>query len=194
MSQIQLNDDDGSDDVPPLDPKKVIVFVIMLGMIAFAGWRYWQGRAAVAAVAEASKDYRKLFPARSTEAPPAAPKPVFTTAAPVSGMGMLKIDDDMRAPKPVPAAPPPQAPPQAEAPPVVEAKAEAAVPVKPAMKTFNRPRINSGGYSGLNGGAGVGFSGRGMSGGGGGAAAPAPDNPALPNIPGMPPVPAADKK
>lgn len=180
------------DDVPPLDPKKVAVFVIMLGMIAFAGWRYWQGRAAVAAVAEASKDYRKLFPARSAEAPPPAPKPVFAAAAPVSGIGMLKIDDDMRAPKPVPAAPPPQAPPQAEAPPVVEAKAEAAAPVKPARKAFNQPRLNSGAFSGLNGGSGVGFSGSAMSGGGGGA--PAPANPALPEIPGMPAVPAADKK
>jgi len=170
------------DDAPPLDPKKVAVFVIMLGLIAFAGWRYWQGRAAVAAVAEASKDYRKLFPARSTEAPPPAPKPVFTTAAPVSGIGMLKIDDDMRAPKPVPAAPPPQA----EAPPVVAVKAE---PVRPARKAFNQPRLNSGAFSGLNGGSGVGFSGSAMSGGGGGAAAPA--NPALPEIPGMP---AADKK
>ena len=167
MAQIQLNDDSGDEDVPPLDPKRVAVFVIMLVMIAFAGWRYWQGRAAVAAVAEASKDYRKLFPARSAEATPSAPKPVFTTGAPVSGIGMLKIDDDMRTSKPVPAAAPPQAPPQAEAPPVVEAQAEAAAPVKPARRAFNQPRLNSGGYSGLNGGAGIGFSGSAMSGGSG---------------------------
>jgi hypothetical protein len=184
------------DDVPPLDPKRVVVFVLLLGMIAFAGWRYWQARAAVAAVAEASKDYRKLFPARSSEAPAPPPKPVLSTEAPVSGIGMLKIDDDMRAPKPAPpsAEPPaalPQAPPQAEAPPVAIEKAVAAAPVKPVSKTFSRPRLNSGAFSGLNGGSGIGFSGTATSGGGGGGSAA----PKVPAIPGMPAVPATtDKK
>jgi hypothetical protein len=183
------------DDVPPLDPKRVAVFVILLGMIAFAGWRYWQARAAVAAVAEASKDYRKLFPARSTEAPAPPPKPILATEAPVSGIGMLKIDDDMRAPKKAPpsAEPPaalPQAPPQAEAPPVA---VEKAAPVKPVSKTFSRPRLNSGAFSGLNGGSGIGFSAGTAGGGGGGVKGAAA--PAVPAIPGMPAVPAmTDKK
>ena len=61
-----------SEDEAPLDPKKVALFVILLAMISFAGWRYWRARQAVAAVAEASKDYRKPFPARTAEAPPAS--------------------------------------------------------------------------------------------------------------------------
>lgn len=178
------------DEVPPLDPKKVAVFILLLGMIAFAGWRYWRAQAAVAAVAEASKDYRKLFPSRSAEPPPPPPQPVVTAAAPVSGM-MLQIDADMRAPKKVPPAAPPEA-----APPAAVAKVEAPAPVKPAKKAFNQPRLNSGGFSGLNGGSGITYSGRSLS-GTGAPAAPAAANPAapaMPNIPGMPAVPAADQK
>ena len=164
------------DEVPPLDPKKVALFVLLLGLIAFAGWRYWRARVAVAAVAEASKDYRRLFPARSAEAPAPPPKPIVVAGAPISGIGLLKIDDDMREPKPVPAAAPPAAPP--ETPPVAVVKTESAAPiVKPVKKEFKRPRLNSGAFSGLNGGSGVGFSGRTVSGGGG---APPPADPPVP--------------
>jgi hypothetical protein len=157
------------DDVPPLDPKKVAVFVILLGMVAFAGWRYWRASRAVAAVAEASKDYRKLFPARSAEAPVPEQKPVAASGPGVSGIGMLKIDDDMRAPKKAPpSAEPPAAPPQAEAPPAPVASAAA----KPPQKTFNRVGLNSGAFSKLNGGSGIGFSGS-SAGGGGNVAVPA---------------------
>lgn len=172
------------DDVPPLHPGKVALFVALLGLIVFAGWRFWRAQQAVAAVAEASKDYRKLFPARSAEPPPPPARPVIATPAPVSGIGMLRIDDDMRAPKPAPAAAPP--PPEPEkAPPAVAVKAEAAAaaPVKPAMKAFNQPRLNSGAFSTLNGGSGVGFSGGAMSGGGAAPAAAVP-----PAIPGLPPA------
>ena len=170
--------------------KKVALFVILLGMIAFAGWRYWRAREAIAAVAEASKDYRKLFPARSREEPPPAPKPLVAAEAPASGM-MLKVDDDMRAPRRDPAvvqAPAPD-PPQAEAPPAPVVKAAAVAPVKPAQKNFNRRGLNSGGFSRLNGGTGIGFSGGSSSGGGG----TAPVTPVLPAVPGVPAVaPAAD--
>jgi len=169
-----------------LDPKKVALFVILLAMIAFAGWRYWRARQAIAAVAEASKDYRKLFPARSMEEPPPAPKPLVAAEAPASGM-MLKVDDDMRAPKRAPAevAAPVPDPPKAEAPPAPVVKAAAVVPVKPAKKDFNRRGLNSGGSSRLNGGAGIGFSGGSSSGGGGSA----PTTPALPTVPAMPAAP-----
>ena len=173
-----------SEDEASLDPKKVALFVTLLGMIAFAGWRYWQAREAVAAVAEASKDYRKLFPARTVEAPPVETKPVVAAEAPASGM-MLKVDDDMRTPRPAPKVDPPTAPPpeptKAEAPAAV---VKAAVPgvVKPASKSFNRRGLNSGSFSRLNGGAGIGFSGGASSGGGGSA----PTTPAAP--------PAADTK
>ena len=178
-----MNDDENS-----LDPKKVALFVILLAMIAFAGWRYWRARQAIAAVAEASKDYRKLFPARSMEEPPPAPKPLVAAEAPASGM-MLKVDDDMRAPKRAPAAAPTPVPdpPQAEAPPAPVVKAAAVVPVKPAQKDFNRRGLNSGGFSRLNGGAGIGFSG-GSSGGGGGSA---PTTPALPTVSGVLAAPPA---
>lgn len=178
--------DQPEEDEPPLDPKKVVLFVVLLAMIGFAGWRFWRATKAVADVAEASKDYRKLFPARSEEAPPAAPplpKPLVAAEAPVSGIGLLQIDDDMRAPKrapaPAPAPPPEPTPP----PPAATVKAEAAVPVKPAKKAFNQPRLNSGAFSTLNGGSGVGLTGGAMS---GGAAAPAA--PVLPAIPGLPPA------
>lgn len=175
------------DDVPPLHPGKVALFVGLLGLIAFAGWRFWRAQQAVAAVAEASKDYRRLFPARNAEPPPPPVRPVIASQAPVSGIGMLKIDDDMRAPRPAPAAEPPP-PEQEEAPPEVSVKAEAvaAAPVKPAKKAFNQPRLNSGAFSTLNGGSGVGFSGGALSGAGA-----APAAPVLPAIPGLPP---AEKK
>lgn len=185
------------DDVPPLDPVKVTVFVLLLGAIGFAGWRFVRAQSAVNAVAEASKDYRKLFPARSSEAPEPPPKRVEGPAV-QSGMAMLKIDDDMRAPKPEPAAAP--EPPKEEAPPapVVEAKVQAAAPVRPARKAFNQPRLNSGGISGLNGGSGVGLTGGGLAGGGGGAPTPAPGSgdaaPALPNIPGLPAIPGVPEQ
>ncbi len=182
------------DDVPPLDPVKVTVFVLLLGAIAFAGWRFMRAQAAVAAVAEASKDYRKLFPARSSEAPVPPPQRVEGPTV-KSGMSMLQIDDDMRTTKPVPAAAVPQPPKEEAAPvPTVEAKVQAAAPVKPARKAFNQPRLNSGGISGLNGGSGVGLSGGGLAGGGGGAPTPAPGSvdaaaaAAALNIPGMPPA------
>ena len=145
------------DNDAPLDPVKVAAFALLLGVAAFGGWRYWRARAAVAAVAEASKDYRRLFPSRSAETSIPAPRPVAAAEAPVSGMAMLKIDDDMRAPKP--AEPKPQPPAQVEAAPVAVVKVKAAALVKPAKKTFRQPRLNSGAFSGLNGGAGIGFSG-----------------------------------
>lgn len=170
------------DDVPPLHPGKVALFVALIGLVAFAGWRFWRAQQAVAAVAEASKDYRKLFPARGAEPPPPPVRPVVATQAPVSGIGMLKIDDDMRAPTPAPASEPPPPEPE-EAPPEVAVKVEAAAPapVKPAKKAFNQPRLNSGAFSNLHGGAGVGFSGTALSGGGA-----APAAPVLPAIPGLP--------
>lgn len=181
---------DHNDDVPPLDPVKVTLFVLLLGGIAFAGWRFYRAQSAVAAVAEASKDYRKLFPARGAETPAPPPKPMIAAEAPVSGMGLLKIDDEMRAPKP---APPEAEPPAPAAEPVEAApapvKAAPAPPAKPARKAFNQPRLNSGAFSGLNGGAGVGLSGGAL--GGGGGAAPPPAAPAMPAIPGLP---AADGK
>lgn len=182
------------DDVPPLDPVKVTVFVLLLAAIGFAGWRFIRAQSAVAAVAEASKDYRKLFPARSSEAPEPPPQRVEGQTV-KSGMSLLQVDDDMRAPTPAP-APTPQ-PPKEEAPPaaVVEAKVQAAAPVRPMRKAFNQPRLNSGGISGLNGGSGVGLSGGGLAGGGGGGAptpAPGSVDPAAAaaalNIPGLPPA------
>ena len=166
-----------NEDENPLDPKKVALFVILLVLIAFAGWRYWRARQAIAAVAEASKDYRKLFPARSMEEPPPAPKPLAAPGAPVSGIGMLQVDDDMRAPKRAPAAAPAPAPdpPQAEAPPVPVVKAAAVAPVKPAPKEYNRRGLNSGAFSRLNGGSGIGFTGGSSSGGGGSAPVTPPD-------------------
>jgi hypothetical protein len=147
------------DDVPPLDPVKVALFVLLLGGIAFAGWRLLRAQAAVAAVADASKDYRKLFAARAPAV--AAPAPRTTIAvvdAPPSGM-MLKIDDDMRTPKPVPAAPVEEKPAAAEAkieaPVVAPAVLAAPAPVVPAAKTFVQPKLNKGGMAGLNGGAGI---------------------------------------
>lgn len=184
--------DQPEEEIPPLDPKKVVLFAVLLLMIAFAGWRFLRARKAVAEVAEASKDYRKLFPARSAE-PPAAPvpltKPVAAAEAPMSGIGLLKVDDDMRQPKRAPAEEPP--PPQAEeeAPPPAPAAAAPAAPAKPAKKAFVQPRLNAGAFSGLNGGSGIGFSG-GSAGGGGAAPAPAAA-PAMPAIPGLP---ASDKK
>ncbi|MCM2305397.1 MAG: hypothetical protein NDJ72_11885 [Elusimicrobia bacterium] len=178
------------DDVPPLDPVKVAVFVLLLGGIAFAGWRFYRAQSAVAAVAEASKDYRKLFPARGAETPAPPPKPLAAAEAPVSGMGLLKVDDEMRIPK--------QAPPEAEPPPPAEepaaaaaapAKAAPAAPARPARKAFNQPRLNSGAFSGLNGGSGVGLSGGGL--GGGGVSAPPPAAPAAPDLSGLLPP---DKK
>lgn len=152
---------DEEDEVPPLDPKKVALFVILVGMVGFAGWRFWRAQKAVAAVAEASKDYRKLFPTRSSAPPPAAAAPA-ATGAPTSGM-MLQVDDDMRVPKP--AAPPlntpeapPEAPPEAEAKTAIAVKEDMAAPAKPAPKAYTRPKLNSGAFSGLNGGSGVGFS------------------------------------
>jgi len=147
------------DDVPPLDPVKVTLFVLLLGGIAFAGWRFVRAQAAVAAAAEESKDYRKLFPARGG-VPEPPPQPILLAApsAPVSGM-MLKIDDDMRATKPV-EAPEEEKPVQAEvkaeppAPPPVVLPA-ALAPAAPAAKTFVQPKLNSGGLNGLNGGAGI---------------------------------------
>lgn len=182
--------EDNDEDVPPLDPKKVALFVILLAMVAFAGWRYWRASQAIAAVAEASKDYRKLFPARTVDAPPPVPKPVVAAAAPVSGIGMLKVDDDMRAPKPVPPPMPVAEPAAAPSPaPAAVVKTVAPARVKPAHKAFNQPSLNSGAFSRLNGGSGVSFSGGSMGGGGGKVAAPA--EPALPNIPGLPTMPAA---
>ena len=182
---MAVSDDD--EDVPPLDPKRVAVFVLLLAMIAFAGWRFLRARAAVNAVAEASKDYRKLFPARSEERTEPPVKRVTTTQETVvSGMGMLKIDDDMRAPAPAraqAAEPPPPAPP--EAPPAVAVKYDA--PAKPQPKAFSQPRLNSGNRSGLNGGAGIGYSGRTMSMNGGSppAAAQPTKDPAAPAMPDM---------
>ena len=171
-------------EVPPLDPKKVFLFGVLLAMIVLAGWRYWRAQKAVAEVAEASKDYRKLFPARSSDAPPAPPpmpRPLAPAEAPVSGIGMLKIDDDMRQTKPAPEAAPPEAPPQPEAP-AVAVKADPVPAPKPAKKAFVQPRLNSGAFSGLNGGTGL----SGGSMGGGGAAAPA--------APAIPAVPSPEKK
>lgn len=172
-------------EVPPLDPKKVFLFGVLLAMIVLAGWRFLRAQKAVAEVAEASKDYRKLFPARSPDGPPAPPpaaKPIVTAEAPASGIGLLKIDDDMRQPKRAPAAEtaPPEAPPQPQAP-AIAVKAEPAPAPKPAKKAFVQPRLNSGAFSGLNGGAGLSGS---MS--GGGTAAPAPA--------AIPAVPAPEKK
>ena len=177
------------DDVPPLDPVKVTVFVILLGAIAFAGWRFVRAKSAVSAVAEASKDYRKLFPARASEAPEPPPKRVEGPTV-KSGMAMLQIDDDMRQPKPSPAAA--SKPPKETAPPpaaAAEVKVQAATPVQPGRKAFNQPRLNSGAFSGLNGGSGVGISGGGMSGGGAPAPAAGGAAPAMPDIPGMPAIP-----
>ncbi|UPT74676.1 MAG: hypothetical protein M0D55_02820 [Elusimicrobiota bacterium] len=170
------------EDVPPLSPVKVTLFVLFLGGLAFGGYTVWRANKAQTAVAEASKDYRKLFPARGQEPPPPEIKTVIPLSAkPESGM-LLKIDDEMRPPKPQPAEPPPAVETKAEA--VVAAQPPApapAAPAKPAPKAFNQPRLNQGGYSGMGGG-GIGLSGVGGSFGGGGApkgaAAPAGAPPA----------------
>ena len=153
--------DQDDDQVPPLDPVKVALFVFLLCGIAFASWRFLRAQAAVGAEVEASKDYRKLFQPRSAGVPEAPPRSLISAAdsSPASGM-MLKIDDDMRAPRPVEAAPVEQKAP------VVEVKAEAPgpppvvlpaapAPIAPAVKTFVQPKLNSGGLTGLNGGAGI---------------------------------------
>ncbi|MBI4060155.1 MAG: hypothetical protein HY403_01865 [Elusimicrobia bacterium] len=157
------------EEVPPLSPWKVAIFVLALGLGACAVWSFWRTRAV--AIVAAPKDYRKLFNARSMEREP-PPKPVAAAVAPVSGIGMLRIDDDMRAPKPLAASEPPPAPSRVEAAP--------AAPAKPAKKTFGRPRLNSNAFSGLNGGAGIGYSGRTI---GGGGSAPAAPDPAAPEKP-----------
>jgi len=163
--QSMLEDDD---DVPPLNPKRVALFGAFLALIVLGGWYIWRTQSAIKEVAEASKDYRKLFPARTEATTAPAPKPVPANAPPVSGIGLLKIDDDMRAPKRVPAAA--RAPEtQPEPPPVAAVQAEPAAPASPVKKSFARPNLNSGAFSGLNGGAGVGF-----SGGNSAAAAPPP--------------------
>ncbi|MBI2386812.1 MAG: hypothetical protein HYV14_12510 [Elusimicrobia bacterium] len=179
--------DQPEEEVPPLDPKKVFLFGVLLAMIVLAGWRFWRAQKAVAEVAEASKDYRKLFPARDLEAPPAPPplpKPLVPAAAPASGIGMLKIDDDMRQQAPPSAEPPAvaDAPVEAAAAPAPVKAAETAPAPKPAKREFVRPRLNAGAFSRLNGGAGL----SGGSMGGGGTAAPA--------APAVPAIPAAEKK
>ncbi len=166
-----------NDDVPPLDPAKVAVFMLLLGLIAFAGWRLWRTQSAVTAAASVAKDYKKLFPAHVKETPPNS---VRRTTAPGSSIGMLRIDDDMRAPVPVLATAP--------AVPAAPAKAVPAQLVQPARKAFNQPRLNSSAFSRLNGGAGISYSGRATSGSG----TPPVTNsatPALPDIPGMPVLP-----
>lgn len=147
-----LQDDD---DVPPLDPKKVALFGMLLGAIVFAGWRFWVAHQAVKAVAEASKDYRKLFPSRTEEVEePEPPRALPAGARTQSGIALLKVDDDMRQPKAVraPAIKREEAPP----PPVETAPAAAA---KPQPKAVPRPKLNSGAFSGLNGGSGLTFGG-----------------------------------
>lgn len=149
-----LNDDE---DVPPLDPKKVALFGMLLGAIVFAGWRFWTAHQAVKAVAEATKDYRKLFPARSEEVPePEVPRALPGGARTQSGIGMLKIDDDMRQPRAVraPAVEKEEAPPP---PPAATVRVEAAA--NPQPKAVPRPKLNSGAFSGLNGGSGLTFGG-----------------------------------
>lgn len=191
-------DDEAEEGLPPYDPVKILVFAVLVSMVAFAGWRLMRAKKAVAAVAEASKDYRKLFPSRGAEALPEPPKPVVAAPAAPSSM-MLSVDEDMKvkpAPRPVaekPAAAPPEAPP-------VAAKAVVAAPAKRGSKAFNQPRLNSGAFSGLNGGSGIGFSG-GQGGGGGAppAAAGTPDAAAAAAaaaaVPGMPAIPGVtDKK
>ena len=155
--------DQDDDQVPPLDPVKVALFAILLCGIAFASWRFLRAQAAVAAEAEAEapKDYRKLFQARSGGVPEAPPQSLISVAdsSPASGM-MLKIDDDMRAPKPVEVAPVEQKAPvvkveaEAPAPPPVVLPA-APAPVAPSAKTFVQPKLNSSGLARLNGGAGI---------------------------------------
>ena len=157
-----------SDDDAPLDPVRVTLFVLFLAGVGFGAWRLYVGRTAVAAVKEATKDYRKLFPSRADEVAPPVPATVIAAAPQKSGM-MLKIDEDMKPPKPEPAAPPPAKEPEPA--PVSAATAKTmAAPKKPGAKPFNPKGLNSGAFSRLNGGGGVGFSG-GNSGGGGGAPA-----------------------
>ncbi len=166
------------DEAPPLSPVRVTLFVLFLAGLAFGGWRMYIANKAVADVAEASKDYRKLFPSRAQEAATApAPIPIVSEVPAKSGM-MLQVDEDMKPPKPEPKAPeaaPVEAPPPVAAPaPVVKA----AAPAKPQPKAFNQPRLNSGAFSGLNGGSGIGMSGGAAGGGGGKAAVPAGAAPA----------------
>lgn len=166
------------EEVPPLSPVRVTLFVLFLAGLAFGGWRLYLANKAVADVKEASKDYRRLFPSRAQEAANApAPIPAVSEVPAKSGM-MLQVDEDMKPPKPEPAAPPPAAEP---APPPVEAPApvvKADAPAKPAPKAFNRPKLNSGAFSTLNGGSGIGISGGVAGGGGGKTAAPAGAAPA----------------
>ncbi len=159
------------DDVPPISPIRVGLLILFLAGVAFGAYRLYQENRAVTAVAEASKDYRKLFPARGQEQPePEIPQNAPLSAVPQSGM-MLKIDDDMRPPAPAPKETPP-AEAKTEPAPVAAAPAPApaAAPAKPQPKTFNQPRLNQGAYSRL-GGTGIGMSGSNM---GGGAAVAAP--------------------
>jgi hypothetical protein len=154
-----------SDDEEPLDPVRVTLFVLFLAGLGFGAWRLYVGRTAVAAVKEATKDYRKLFPSRADEVAPPVPATVLAAAPQKSGM-MLKIDEDMKPAKRESAASPPPKEPEPAAISAAAAKTVAA-PKKTAAKPFNPKGLNSVAFSRLHGGSGLGFSG-GSSGGGGG--------------------------
>lgn len=180
---------DEDDDVPPFDPIKVALFAALLGTMGFAAWRLCRVPAAPR-VAAGSKNYRGLFTPRSA-APPAAPEPAPALAEPpaepASSIGMLEVDDEMRAPKPAPEpepAPVSAAAAPSEPPPRPVAVIKAAVVPRKAARPFNQPRLNSGAFSRLNGGAGVGFSGSAMGGGGAAPTAAVASSAAV--IPGLP--------
>lgn len=172
------------DDEAPLDPVRVTLFVLFLAGLGFGAYRLYIGRKAVAAVKEASKDYRKLFPSRADEVPEPVVKQTAATTPAASSM-MLQIDEDMKTPKPQPKTlPAPQTAPVAAAPAPVPVKT---APAKAVQKPIPQARLNSGAFSRLNGGSGVGFSG-GSAGGGGAPTAGAPGADAKPGeMPAMPP-------
>ena len=159
----------GDEEEYALDYGKVAAAaLVVVGLISGGVWLFISSRNTVAS--EPAKDYKKLFSARSA-APIAVPAPVPVlppepAVAAQSSLGMLKIDDNMRAQPPaarLAAAPAPEPPLEAPAPEPVLTQAR---PAAPAKKSFAPPRLNTAAYSSLNGGAGIVMSGGGRLSGG----------------------------
>ncbi len=170
-----MDDEEGAIDWP----KVFLTLILATGMIGGGVFVYKARKAAALKAATEVKDYKGLFTQRGTEPQPIADPNALPATKPspyATSSIMLQVDPDFKAPVVVKSTEP--APPVAAAAPE-PAKPQpktVAAPAKPAYKPFVKPSLNSGAFSRLNGGSGMGMSGGGMSGGGGGAA-PAPGAP-----------------